>query len=267
MTCPRAAAGSRGYTQARERALRIVGRDGGGAVRRWIVGLGLAALFSWSAVQVVGFYRQHWPSIVRLPAITAAAMRRHHAQPVVLSAVSPWFLKALIATEDRTFYTNLGVSLQGIVRSFWVDLQEGAYVQGGSTITQQLVRDQLLTTKKTFRRKLSGALLALAVTARYPKPEILDLYVNQVYLGNGYWGVGSAARGYFGTSARRLSPAQAAVLAGLPQAPSALDPLVHLRAARQREWVVLENLVAIRALTPARAHQIFRMPLHLVRHS
>lgn len=234
-------------------------------MRRWAVASGLAALFLWSAVQVVGFYRQHWQDVTRLPAITAAAMRRHDAQPLALPAVSPWFVKALIATEDRTFYTNLGVSIQGIVRSFWVDLLQGAYVQGGSTLTQQLVRDQLLTTQKTFRRKLSGALLALAVTARYSKPEILDLYVNQVYLGNGYWGVGRAARGYFGTPARCLSPAQAAVLAGLPQAPSALDPLVHPQAARRREWAVLENLVAVHDLTQQRAHQIFRMPLHLVR--
>lgn len=234
-------------------------------MRRWSVAVGLAALFVWSAVQVLGFYRQHWSEVVRLPAITTAAMRRHHALPLGLPAVSPWFLKALVATEDRTFYTNLGVSFEGIVRSFWVDLRQGAYVQGGSTLTQQLVRDELLSSQKTFRRKLSGALLALAVTARYPKSEILDLYINQVYLGNGYWGVGSAARGYFGISARRLSPAQAAVLAGLPQAPSALDPLVHLKAARQREWAVLENLVAVHDVTPARAREIFQMPLHLVR--
>ena len=233
-------------------------------MRRWLVGVGLAALFVWSAVQVVSFYREHWTDVVRLPAIAAASMKRHRAEPLALPAVSPWFLKALIATEDRTFYTNLGVSVQGIVRSFWVDMMKGTYAQGGSTLTQQLVRDQVLTTQKTFRRKLSEALLALAVTARYPKPEILDLYVNQVYLGNGYWGVGRAAQGYFGTSASRLSLAQAAVLAGLPQAPSALDPLVHRQAARRREWAVLSNLVAVHALTWQRAHQVYRMPLHLV---
>lgn len=233
-------------------------------MRRWLVGAGLAALLVWSALDVVGFYRQHWAAVVRLPAIAAASMQHHGARPVALPAVSPWFLKALIATEDRTFYSNWGVSVQGVVRSFWVDMMKGSYAQGGSTLTQQLVRDQLLTTQKTFRRKLSEALLALAVTARYPKPEILDLYVNQVYLGNGYWGVGRAAHGYFGTSARQLSLAQAAVLAGLPQAPSALDPLVHLQAARRREWAVLSNLVAVHALTWRRAHQVYRMPLHLV---
>jgi len=220
-------------------------------------------LLVWSGAQVVGFYRQHWAAVDRLPTIVAASVHRHHGYDVPLTQVSPWFLRALVATEDRTFYTNLGVSLRGVARSFWVDMREGRYAQGGSTLTQQLVRDQLLGPEKTFRRKLSEALLALAVTAVYPKSAILDMYVNEVYLGNGYWGIDAAAHGYFHRRPGHLSIAQAALLAGLPQAPSALDPLVHRAAARRREWAVLQNLVAVHALTLSFARRVYRMPLHL----
>jgi membrane peptidoglycan carboxypeptidase len=170
-----------------------------------------------------------------------------------------------VATEDRSFYTNLGVSVRGVARSFWVDMTEGRYAEGGSTLTQELVRDEILGPEKTFRRKLSEALLALAVTARFPKSEILDMYVNEVYLGQGYYGVGTAAIGYFGVPARSLTIGQAAMLAGLPQAPSALDPVAHYAAARHREWIVLQNLVAVHALTPEAARQAFQASLHLRR--
>lgn len=233
--------------------------------RRWLSLAVAAALLVASALRVAVFYRTHWSGVVNLPRAVAATDRRHHSIAVPLAAVSPWFLKSLVATEDRSFYTNLGVSVRGVARSFWVDMTEGRYAEGGSTLTQELVRDEILGPEKTFRRKLSEALLALAVTARYSKAQILDMYVNEVYLGQGYYGVGRAARGYFGVPARSLTIGQAALLAGLPQAPSALDPVAHLSAARRREWVVLQNLVAVRALTAGAARRAFDAPLHLRR--
>lgn len=223
----------------------------------------MCGLFLWGAGRTTEFYVHHWALVTHLPQIEAAFLARHHVPTVTATQVSPWFIQALIATEDRTFYTNLGISVRGIARSLWVDLSTGRFAEGGSTITQQLVRDRFLTPQKTVRRKLREALLALAVTALYSKRQILTLYLNQVYLGNGYWGVEAASEGYFGKTARNLTLGQAALLAGLPQAPSFLDPLVHLRAARQREWVVLDNMVDVHSVSPAQAMRAFQSPLDL----
>lgn len=225
----------------------------------WVV----LTLFLWGAGRTAVFYGHHWVAVTHLPAREAAFLARHHAPTVALADVSPWLPQALLATEDRTFYTNLGVSFRGIARSLWVDLATGRFTEGGSTITQQLVRDRLLTPQKTVGRKLREGLLALAVTALYAKRTILTLYLNQVYLGQGYWGVAAAAKGYFGTTAGHLSLSQAALLAGLPQAPAALDPRVHYHAARRREWVVLQNMVHVHLLSPQAARRAFQRPLGL----
>lgn len=223
----------------------------------------MLGLFLWGLVRTGLFYQRHWQELRTLPAIVAQSVHRHGGRMLTVSQVSPWLAKALIATEDRSFYTNLGVSFEGVGRSFWVDLSSGRFVEGGSTLTQQLVRDQLLGLQKTLRRKLSEALLSVAVTVLYPKRDILSWYLSSVYLGNGYWGAYRAAEGYFGKSPRDLTRAQAALLAGLPQAPSALDPLVHYRAARRREWEVLESMVADHVLSPQTASSVFKAPLGL----
>lgn len=236
-----------------------------GIKRRHLGSWLLLLLFVWGVYRTALFYQTHWSSVVRLPSIVRSYVARHHGQWVTLGQVSPWLPKALVATEDRTFYTNLGISVRGIARSLWVDLATGRFTEGGSTLTQQLVRDQLLGFQKTVRRKLSEALLALAVTAVYPKSEILTLYVNEVYLGQGAYGVGRASQIYFGERASRLSLGQAALLAGLPQAPSYLDPFVHLNAARRRQWEVLQSMVATETITERQAQQAYRAPLGLHR--
>jgi membrane peptidoglycan carboxypeptidase len=232
--------------------------------RRWGAGFVAAALL-WGGVQTGSFYVRHWSDVAHLPERVEAFVRRHHGRWVSLRAVSPWLPEALVATEDRTFYTNLGISVRGIARSLWVDLTTGQFTEGGSTLTQQLVRDQLLSPAKTLRRKLAEALLSVLVTVLYPKTVILTLYLNQVYLGHGFYGVDRAAWGYFGRPPSRLTLSQAALLAGLPQDPSGLDPFRHLKAARARERVVLDNLVALHLVSPARARAAWRAPLGLVR--
>jgi membrane peptidoglycan carboxypeptidase len=225
----------------------------------------LAVLVVFGALSVGRLYVAYWPRVTHLPEAVAALDRRHGTRPVPLGAVSPWLPKALIATEDRTFYTNLGVSTRGVVRSLWVDLTHGRPLEGGSTITQQLVRDRLLGLQRTFRRKIEEALLAVLVTVLYSKRQILAMYLNQVYFGQGAYGVAAAARVYFREAPARLTLPQAALLAGLPQAPSAYDPLIHRRAARRREWEVLENMVEDGMISRVRALAAFRAPLGLVR--
>src|SRR5207248_11481912 len=123
----------------------------------------------------------------------------------------------------------------------WVDITSRSFNEGGSTITQQLVKIQLLTPEKSFARKVQEMVLAIALEQRYSKDQILGMYLNRVYFGHGAYGVGAAARTYFNKDAKDMTAAQAAFLAGIIQAPSAYDPVTHYDAARDRELYVLRS--------------------------
>ncbi|GAB4474681.1 MAG: PBP1A family penicillin-binding protein [Anaerolineae bacterium] len=155
---------------------------------------------------------------------------------------------ATIATEDVRFYTNPGIDARGIVRAVWINLRGGEVLSGGSTITQQVVRNLLLEpeerSERTLRRKLREAILAYRLGRRYSKDEILALYLNQTYYGSLAYGIDAAARAYFDRPVSRLDLAQCALLAGLPQAPTLYDPLTNPRAARERQATVLRLMVA-----------------------
>ncbi len=151
--------------------------------------------------------------------------------------------EATIATEDANFYRNPGIDLEGIVRAFWINLRGGETLSGGSTITQQVARNLLLSenerAERTLRRKLRESLLAWQITQRYDKDEILALYLNGSYYGGLAYGVEAAAQTYFGRPASQLDLAESALLAGLPQAPALYNPFSDPDAARQRRSVVL----------------------------
>lgn len=180
--------------------------------------------------------------------------------PVVpLTELPPYLIKAFVATEDRRFYSHLGLDLRGIARAAFVNARSGAFVEGGSTITQQLAKNLYLDSDRTLWRKAQEALIALWLESNYTKEEILGLYLNRVYMGAGNYGVDAAAHYYFGRSARDVSLAEAAVLAGLPKAPSRFAPTNDLALAQARANVVLDRLVANGDLTAeevagARAH-------------
>lgn len=189
------------------------------------------------------------------------ALDHRHGDPFVpLSAIAPMLPQALIATEDRSFYTNIGISPEGIARSLLVDLATGRFTEGGSTITQQLVRDQLLTEAKTIPRKVEELILSIALTQVARKSQILEMYLNQVYLGDGAYGVYAASEAYFGRKPSQLTAAQCTLLAGLPQAPSLYDPKVNPRLARARQREVVQALLAVRAVTPRQARAILAAP-------
>lgn len=226
-------------------------------------GIVLSLLVLLTALPIAQFYRAYWPRVTHIPALVLRRERQSGGQWTSLSEISPWLPKALIATEDRTFSTNIGISFEGIGRSLVVDLQTGHLTEGGSTLTQQLVRDMLLNPKKQFRRKVAEALLALAVTALYSKREILALYLNEVYLGNGAYGIAAASHQYFGVSPAALTLPEASLIAGLPQAPSAYDPLDHWSAAKERQWQVLQSMVADQMISPIEAGRVFRQPIPL----
>ncbi|MEO3471294.1 PBP1A family penicillin-binding protein [Roseomonas sp. CAU 1739] len=160
---------------------------------------------------------------------------------------------AFIAIEDRRFREHMGLDLVGLVRAVVVNMTAGRVVQGGSTLTQQLAKNLFLTPERSLRRKVQEALLALWLEARFTKDELLTIYLNRVYLGAGTYGVDAAARLYFGVPARRLTAGQAAVLAGLPKAPSRYNPRVNPSAAVHRAVEVLGAMVETGAIPAAAA--------------
>ncbi len=157
-------------------------------------------------------------------------------------AISPWMSKATVAIEDRRFYAHGGVDPVGILRALVADVSAGRIVQGGSTITQELVRNLYLTHDRTVRRKIVEACLAIKLAQAWPRDRILTAYLNDVYYGNHAYGVEAAAETYFSVPASRLTLEQAALLAGLPQAPSYYDPLHNRSAAIGRRNAVLRAL-------------------------
>ena len=160
-------------------------------------------------------------------------------QVVPLARVSPWMPKATVAIEDRRFYSHGGIDPQGIARAVWADVQAGKVVQGGSTITQQLVRNLYISNERTLQRKLKEACLAIKLNDAWSKQRILETYLNQVYYGNLAYGIEAASQTYFSKPARALDLRQAALLAGLTQAPSAYDPFVEPGKALARRNEVL----------------------------
>src|SRR2546425_1493833 len=150
---------------------------------------------------------------------------------------------AVIATEDARFYSHHGVDPTGIARAIYQNWRRGRIVEGGSTITQQLAKVLFLTPDKSLERKLKEAVLALLLERRYSKDRILEMYLNQVYFGHGSYGVEAAARTYFGKSVSELTVREAALLAGLPRAPSNYSPFDHGEAAKRRREVVLRRMV------------------------
>lgn len=163
---------------------------------------------------------------------------------------------AMVAVEDRRFRSHLGVDPIGIARSLKVRIERGRFMQGGSTITQQLARNVFLTNDKTWTRKLREMILALALERKFSKDQILELYLNRVYFGGGAYGIDAASRKFFGHPASELSLAESAIIAGLVKAPSSYSPTADAKAAIGRAGVVLKAMVDTGALTPAEARRI-----------
>ena len=160
-----------------------------------------------------------------------------------LDQIPEMLRQAFVAAEDSRFYQHRGIDLISIGRAFFKNLEAGSIVQGGSTITQQVTKSFLLTPERSYNRKIKEAILAYRIDRAFSKDEILYLYLNQIYLGHGAYGVGAAAENYFAKSVGELNLAECAVLAGLPQAPSRDSPFHHPDRARQRQIYVLNRMV------------------------
>ena len=187
-----------------------------------------------------------------------------HNDSIPLDEFPDHLIKAVLATEDRRFYEHFGIDVPGTFRAMLTNARAGGVVQGGSSITQQLAKNLFLSNERTIERKVKEAFLAMFLETRLPKNEIFKLYLDRAYLGGGTFGVDAAAHYYFNKSAREVSLAEAAMLAGLFKAPTRFAPHINLPAARARANVVLDNLVEASMMTEGQVFGARRNPANVV---
>ncbi|HEX4965927.1 MAG TPA: PBP1A family penicillin-binding protein [Thermoanaerobaculia bacterium] len=186
-------------------------------------------------------------------------------RPVTLAEVSPDLVAAVLAAEDDGFYKHAGFSVSGMVRAFWVDVRGKGRRQGGSTLTQQLVKNLYLTQEKTLSRKSQEFLLAVLLEMRYDKKQILEAYLNEIYMGGGngvsLMGMGAASRAFFGKDAGQLDLAEAATLGGMIQSPANYSPLLHPDKAKERRDWVLGRMAELKFVPQERIDQALKEPM------
>lgn len=221
----------------------------------WIVGILVFLIIAGAGCGFIGATMSDLPEVANIkPAASSQIYDVHgnlittvHATenrlPVKLSQVPKDLQNAFIATEDNRFYSHHGVDPIGIMRAIWVNIAHDGVAEGGSTITQQLARNAFLTQDRTLKRKIMEAMLAIRIEQYYTKQEILEMYLNQIYFGQGAYGVQAAAHVYFGKNVQDLDLAQSAMLAGLPQSPNYYSPLTNYKAGKARQAVVLGQMV------------------------
>lgn len=186
--------------------------------------------------------------------------------PVSIDEVPANLQNAFIAVEDNRFYEHHGVDPLGIIRAVFRNIISGnATAQGGSTITQQLARNAFLSQEQTLKRKLLEAFLALKIERQYTKKEILEMYMNQIYFGQGCYGIQTASKVYFGKDVKDLSLAQCALIAGLPNSPNYYSPFHSVEAAKQRQSIVLDQMVKYGYITENEAAAAKEADIHLAR--
>ncbi|BCS97831.1 penicillin-binding protein [Desulfoluna limicola] len=182
---------------------------------------------------------------------------------IPLSDMPDQLLQAFVSAEDARFYKHRGIDLFSIIRAFTKNLKAGTIVQGGSTITQQVTKSFFLSPERSYDRKIKEAILAYRLDRSFAKNEVLYLYLNQIYLGHGAYGVEAAAENYFGKKARDLNLAECAILAGLPQAPSRYSPFRYKDKAKQRQIYVLNRMVEEGYITNIEATEAINTPLDI----
>lgn len=184
--------------------------------------------------------------------------------PVKLAQIPKDLQNAFVAVEDARFYEHAGIDPRGILRALWANISDGSVAEGGSTITQQLAKNAYLTQERTLRRKVQEMFLALQLEREYTKQEILEFYLNQIYFGQGAYGVQAAARTYFGKDVSELNLNECAMLAGIPKSPNYYSPFNNLAAAQARKAIVLEQMSKYHYINESTARELKKAELKLV---
>lgn len=207
-----------------------------------------------------------WERIHRVFFLKSAIDAKLDKKSYVRLSDTPLALQqAIIAVEDSRFYHHIGFDIEGILRATLVNMQTGSYSEGGSTITQQLVKNLFLSQERTLGRKVEECILAVDIELRYSKEDILEMYLNTIYFGSGAYGIGEASTLYFGKPPFHLNLAECAMLAGLPNAPSLTSPYVDFGAAKQRQAVVLAAMSRNSYIGPAQAQEAKLTPILLAK--
>lgn len=198
-----------------------------------------------------GTLREKWDDVSHFR--ESLESRVHREKFVPYDKIPDLLKKGIIATEDRRYYDHGAVDIIGVARAFITNSMAGETLEGGSTIAQQTVKNIFLSNDRTMTRKLEELALAVQLERNYSKEEILELYLNTIYFGHGAYGVGEASRVYFGKEPGALDLSQCAMLAGLPQAPSAYDPISHPQDGAKRMTTVLALMAQEGYITPEEA--------------
>ncbi|MCI1821497.1 MAG: penicillin-binding protein 1A [Megasphaera sp.] len=185
--------------------------------------------------------------------------------PIDINKVPQNLQNAFIAAEDNRFYDHIGIDPRGIFRAVWANVTHHGIAQGGSTITQQLAKNAFLSQEQTLKRKIQEAMLALEIERKYSKKEILEMYMNQIYFGQGAYGIQTAAKTYFGKDVNELSLAQCAMLAGLPNSPNYYSPFNKLEIAKERQSVVIDQMVKYGYINQAEGEKAKKADLELAK--
>jgi len=195
--------------------------------------------------------------------ILAELHREENRVSIPLDKISPILQKTVVAMEDSNFYDHNGLDYFGIMRAIYKDILAGSFVEGGSTLTQQLAKNLFFTRQKKLTRKISEAIMAIRIENHYTKTEILEMYLNQVYWGHNTYGIESASRYYFGKTAQDLSLSESAVLVGMLTGPELFSPYRNFNASKTRQRLVLNRMVQTGLITEEQAEDAFNQPLQL----
>ena len=191
-------------------------------------------------------------------------VKAHHSQLLTYSDIPEMYRNAIISTEDRSFFTNKGLDIKGTIRAVFVDVGSGEILQGGSTITQQLIHNTILSnTSKSLTWKMRESAYAIGVYDTMSKQETFAFYTNVIYFGHGANGLYQASQTYFGKAPSKLSAGELTMLAGLPNGPSTYDPYKNMTLALKRQHIVVQNMVDNGVISASKAKQIIIEPIVL----
>ncbi len=201
----------------------------------------------------------------RLEQTVQTLEKKYQVTPITYKKLPDFYIRAVIATEDRRFYSDPGIDPIGISRSIVVDLSKRRYAQGGSTITQQLVDNTFLKRTNSITYKLSQSIYAIGIYDSIPKKKVFEMYANLIYFGEGAYGLMNASETYFRKKPWELNEGELAMLAGIPNSPNNYDPFKHYKLSRKREAAVLQNMVDMSYITKEQSNQIYKVPIRLAK--
>lgn len=228
--------------------------------KRIVIAILLLCVVALGSIVTIGYIRYE-TLISEQPLDDVILSIQNDPDYVPLEEIDDQFIKALLAVEDPTFYQHNGVVFSNIMEALFTNLKEKELVMGGSTITQQLSKNLYLDQKKTFQRKVAELFFVHDLENKLSKDEILELYVNIIYFGDGYYGIRDACEGYFQTSPSNMTIAQATLLAGLPQAPAVYQLSDGMQLAKERQRIVLKAMQDLNLITETQSLDIYNQPV------